>query len=749
MRVETSLDIRRVELWGPAPIRNRVTVPLDASVIVLYGRNGAGKSRVLKGVHRALNGLGDPGLHGVLHGPGSLQGCLGLDDVSSIGALLARVEPDHPIEATAHDAATSIAEVISTSPGESHRFADRVIAALSEVAQPQTTDDELVVRDLARDALVRLTAIGTAFGQFDVQLVIDPRACSPALSVHFDRISGMCASLQRLVRRFAHSDASALAEAEPILVELSSSVLGRVVAQDALRVGVDGLALLAAGRSRMEEWALGPPKMIELTTPTRLGTVRSADVGLSCLDADQNRPEQDLVEVLRRTDGPVWRGPVPAASPPREEPSSEDLPDVTVTLLNPDGSVEAITPRVVAIDTRELWNAQIAGMHQHASVLVDRAQTYLESMLEDPPRLDARIDDTPAALAGRNSPVAWFAVDRLGSEPLDLDDLSTAQQRWVRVAIALAHADVEAGATPAIVIDEPERALHSAGRRHLAEGLASLTRQAGLTLITASHDAAMLNLESARLFHVQRSDLQGTEVKRLPVSLGEHAEELGLMPADLLLVTRCLLLVEGHHDDVVFRKLLEPELGRARIHILTMGGANQLPGVVDSEFIFDFTDARVVVALDNIDGPASRKIWERASELAAADASEARAFLETNLSGKRSSEERHLRTFGLSAIDRGVTDRLSVCCLGRRDVTEYLPVDALVRGAKGRTWEQLSEKFRKSTVPGSKGVDFKTWLTTQFDADFSDDALRAACEELDEIPADFTDLLDACRGSSD
>ncbi len=60
----------------------------------------------------------------------------------------------------------------------------------------------------------------------------------------------------------------------------------------------------------------------------------------------------------------------------------------------------------------------------------------------------------------------------------------------------------------------------------------------------------------------------------------------------------------------------------------------------------------------------------------------------------------------------------------------------------GSTWDELVElhKQRGNNEPS----DFKRWLELTRDADLSDDNLRSAVRLMDEVPREWTDVINSC-----
>jgi hypothetical protein len=163
-----------------------------------------------------------------------------------------------------------------------------------------------------------------------------------------------------------------------------------------------------------------------------------------------------------------------------------------------------------------------------------------------------------------------------------------------------------------------------------------------------------------------------------------------------------------------------------------------LPATVDSQFLFDFTDATVIVMLDAIEPGEVALAWDRARKMAhRGETAAAGDALRAALAGN-AAELRWMREFLSKSLERGISDRLMPFGLEALDVIEYLPVHHLV--PKGTSWEQLR---RDHGASGSK-KDFKTWLSLSTGADFSPEAVRHAARNLDRVPDELVELANIC-----
>ncbi len=196
-----------------------------------------------------------------------------------------------------------------------------------------------------------------------------------------------------------------------------------------------------------------------------------------------------------------------------------------------------------------------------------------------------------------------------------ISDLSTAQRKWTLWSIRLALQTLrEQSNLPSsdtlLLIDEPEAALHRSAEAHMASYLADLTADGSTRLLVATHSPELLDLPAARVFEVTRS--RGLrKVSSLSPPTRDNMTSLGLNPSDLLRRQRGFVLVEGEHDELLLKTLFEDELRSLRVEVLPLRGAHQLtPAKIG--FLFDYTPAHIFIMLDNIDWKDMYETWERA-----------------------------------------------------------------------------------------------------------------------------------------
>jgi energy-coupling factor transporter ATP-binding protein EcfA2 len=369
---------------------------------------------------------------------------------------------------------------------------------------------------------------------------------------------------------------------------------------------------------------------------------------------------------------------------------------------------------------------------------------YAELLL-DAPSLNCELNPPDAWFDG--DALQWVAYDLPTGEWVPLPALSRAQRRWAQVAIAAALIQHQPRhARSIMLLDEPELALHSLAEQHMARALPTLAEEMNTQLIVASHSADLLNQSMNRLVHVRRGTSGITEMATLDMAIGSLPfDDLGIKPSDLLQLRRVFLLVEGEHDRLVFGRLLGEKFTELGVDLLAFRGGAQLAHVIDSQFLFMFTDARVIIVLDNLRAEPIGQLWSEVRErLATGDLLGARRPLERL---GREGEEGFLKEFGMRAVEESRADRIEVFGLSKRDIICYLPIQAVVPSAL--SWQEVEARYEKKYPPGSQRqpdhMNFKRWLRSAYGVRITLPVIRAAIDSLDAVPNEFVDLLRLCQ----
>lgn len=370
------------------------------------------------------------------------------------------------------------------------------------------------------------------------------------------------------------------------------------------------------------------------------------------------------------------------------------------------------------------------------------ASNHMKNLMVDAP--DLMIELLPLQERLNGQLVAWNAWDRFANDWLPLFAMSSAQRKWADVAIYLGLSDMKEGRLPAsamaAALDEPEEALHPAATEYVLQALQQTATTLGGPVVLASHSPQVLGLSSARLLHVDRDPYGSATVTELTKGLGgdldDAAARLGLRRLDLLQVYRVFLVVEGLHDSTVLENLFPGQWDENRIRLLHMRGTRHVLDLAASEILRDFSDAHVVVLLDDV-APNMVDGIKTALDVAK-EAQDSAAKRQLNsLEERAGNAERKAIELARQFLSRpyGIT----VKGLIERDIIEYL--DPAVFGLTA-DWKELRKQHRADGGPNS---DFKEWLRRAHGARINKETLAiGASRTAGAPPAEMETLYNLC-----
>ncbi len=377
-----------------------------------------------------------------------------------------------------------------------------------------------------------------------------------------------------------------------------------------------------------------------------------------------------------------------------------------------------------------------AELQTHAHQISAHANTLLDSLLLDPPTLQATV--APFTRWLTDTPVTWKAQDGTDDRPRDPHEMSTAQSRWALFSAcqaSTARSPRGASGLPRVtVIDEPEAALHRTAEAHNATGLAQFitdgAHRFGDRLVVATHSPHLLDLPGAHVFVVNNG----------VVAPYTGLEDLGHRPSAMLDITRTILLVEGVHDDAVLQHLIGDDLRAGHVLVVPLHGGKRLAGTVDSQMLFRSGSYNVVALLDNLDQEHVEQSWLTALALAALGEDYVSSLRDAF---PRDNEDAFLRQWLIESLQANREHLITPRSLRKGDIIEYLPIASLVAPAadQGRSWEDLrSEHAEARTRKGGAPSDFKQWVRQTYNVRLSDYEISAAAASMDEVPDEFVEL---------
>ncbi|MHA7142856.1 AAA family ATPase [Arthrobacter sp. Sr33] len=673
-------DIIGASLFGPPPI-DAVHLELEAGMTVLYGQNGAGKSKILQELSAVLHGIGPNHPGGVTSGISCLHLRLTSLDraVQEVPGIFLKLLLDWDFERNA-------LEVLQESVAKSlvqYRIIDEGDEEWYESLFPGTAG-----------VFISLFPRGTqdepSFEVWISSLVsIDDR------TGFAEHVASNYAITQRLLNEAEKLSPTQITE---ILGSVQRNPLSPWVEQDnpvAVRSDHRGMAM----SSRLDGW---PERF-----PVPLFEFASVGEGLLDVittDASLEALEADTLGILR---------------------GSLTMGSAVEVLI---GDEFEYAPSLV----------------NEVEKLVAEANKFLSNVFPNrfALRLDLK---SPSDWFMGNTPAWLAVSEAAGGLELPLTELSAAERRWASAAIGWGQTYLSGFMPQVLLIDEPEQGLHRELESLIASRLSLIAGPSGSsTVIVASHSPGFLEAPGvSQLVHVSRDEKARTRVASLDLSstdqLKDDAHRLGMQPHDLLQLMRVAVIVEGKHDEVVLGRLLAEDLRDSGARIFPLMGAKGMRSLVESKILFDATDSIFLIVLDNLKMEKVGRAWREAEVAVENNNPRAAKAALRNLEYPGSGgESKWLRALGDRAVELGRLSRIKVCGLSERDIICYLPVDMVVPGQG--SWTQLEAEFERAREFGAENRDFKEYLIRKKSASISVRSLTAAAGEVDIPHREIQDL---------
>ncbi len=447
----------------------------------------------------------------------------------------------------------------------------------------------------------------------------------------------------------------------------------------------------------------------------------------------------------------IWQSPLTLSGDPDCDPVADTAAHCVRKFLDKSGEQRAfslfaqersgIPPGAVELDdTKMVVELDDAWLNELAS----KAQNQYTGLLLDAPTLT--IGRTTGLKGLTGAPFEWRVKLADQKATIGIGELSSAQGVWARFAISRASRAGVPTPVELVLLDEPERGLHRAAESYLASGLARVAASPGVYMVAATHSPDLLDQPDTQIVAVTR-EVALTHLRPMNAPDRESLRSFGLHPSDLLKRVKTFVLVEGPHDRSVFEAAIGQELRQARAQILYLGGATQLKAALDGQFLCDYSDARIVAVLDNLEPAIIKDAWRDAKSVMISDGfPAARELLYQRLPAEKSksksdeaTEVNVIREFMIRALETGKESRIIPFGMSKKDIIMYLPVEALV--PCDESWDALWTAFELQKGNKNALKNFKGWLRDKRGTTISTEDVQSAARNLDEIHPDIAALL--------
>ncbi|MBY6313605.1 MULTISPECIES: AAA family ATPase [Nocardiaceae] len=324
----------------------------------------------------------------------------------------------------------------------------------------------------------------------------------------------------------------------------------------------------------------------------------------------------------------------------------------------------------------------------------DRANTFLSALLPGSAQLRFNLRNHEGLLFGLrpcwefNLPVSGQLTRR------PVKHLSKAQLRWALASVSIALA--EFSDRPVVFLcDEPEAGLHRLAERALARGLVDISSLNSLNIVAATHSPQILDQPEISKVLITREPKTGAiRNRRLSLDFSGNlvsaliGTDAGLSFGDILQLMRVAVVVEGLHDEIVFGRLLQPQLDAAHAGLFPIRGASRLRSLAEARLLFLATDAKILVVVDNVQNSELASMWSEITVAAASGDLELARIEVARMATLGKDEGKFLGELATAALEFGTLDRIEVFGLSQPDVICYLPT-AAVLGTSAPPWSEI------------------------------------------------------------
>lgn len=274
-----------------------------------------------------------------------------------------------------------------------------------------------------------------------------------------------------------------------------------------------------------------------------------------------------------------------------------------------------------------------------------------------------------------------------------------------------------------LLLDEPEAHLHPRAVASIADWLLDISPRVASVLV-ATHHPSLFNLQGLGLqkLVVLRNHSESVSEPWDPASeelVDQLAQQIGLTPGDLFMMSRFVLFVEGPHDLVVLEEFYGDLLRGCMVRLVPLHGANNVSLLATSEIVWQMgIPIGVLTDGTNIEGVMRGERSNHVEKLVDRMLRECRT------------EDRDVAAFGLD-LD---------------DILFYLDDEITATFASGvfpgwskavMIWQQIDQP----TNDAANGAKFKKWITKNYGLPLDRDTVRGIakkCKEMGIVPEELS-----------
>jgi len=327
--------------------------------------------------------------------------------------------------------------------------------------------------------------------------------------------------------------------------------------------------------------------------------------------------------------------------------------------------------------------------------------------------------------------------DLHGPFSVTFDQLSDGQQKLVNLAFAATSAvSDESGKAVILVGDEVDNGLHT----RAVSGVYQMLGAMPISTLCSTHSIEAVAQCAGRRLHLRRDDATGMHLQDFEIRNAQvAARQIGVPVSSLIAFIRLIVIVEGEHDRLVLDALLasQNQTLSTDVLVLPIRGANNLMTALEAELL-DYTDAMVLVVLDNVRQERVNAVYAAGLASSNGDEQGKKAILAARAKCE-SHEERIVGDIIVKRSMRGDLARIAISGLSKGDIIEYLdPKDFGLT----KSFDQLRAKHSSLDSSDPMGrTSFKDYVRATEGVNLGIDDVRLAASNLQTIHPDLSAVL--------
>jgi hypothetical protein len=342
-------------------------------------------------------------------------------------------------------------------------------------------------------------------------------------------------------------------------------------------------------------------------------------------------------------------------------------------------------------------------------------------------------------------PGIFEAFDQRSESWIAVSSTSSGTQKIIGMALKI-HSEIRSSNKTSIALgDEIDQGMHSLAINDLYKMLAELVPTAFIT----SHSPVALSTRVGERLHVHRGVQGEILVKSLDNSdfLGISVNNLGVKPYELIGTVDLVIAVEGQHDILVLEHFIKADnrLNRSNIKLISMTGVNNATNLVDSEFLLLYTDLQILAIADNTSK--TDLISARDDAIVKIQKGQSPEIISSTLRARSKAirnqhwhEQRCMLDLLALATERNLLNRLWLSGHTYADIEASLNHELF---GLDKDWLELEAEYKRKRQAGEcDGKSFKEYLRSAYKVSIDLKSIKTALDMTSGTPVGIQLVLD-------